>query len=56
MEKRNPKYKVGDKVEFNFDGNTWIGVITDLYEYPSGWDYKIYDMWHAESDILSLIE
>ena len=28
--KREPKYKVGDKVKFEFDGGTWVGTITEL--------------------------
>lgn len=50
--KREPKYKIGDRVSFKFDGGTWVGTITDLYEYPSGWNYKIYDFWHNEWDII----
>lgn len=52
--KREPKYKIGDKVSFKFDGGTWIGTITDLYQYPSGWNYKIYDFWHNECDIIGV--
>lgn len=57
MEKntRNPKYKIGDKVSFDFDGGTWVGTITDIYEYPSGWNYKIYDFWHNECDIVGVL-
>ena len=50
--KREPKYKVGDRVKFEFDGGTWVGTITELYEYPSCWNYKIYDFWHQEWDII----
>lgn len=53
-EKRVPKYKVGDRVKFNFDGGTWVGKITELCEYPSGWNYKIYDFWHNEWDIIDV--
>ena len=50
--KREPKYKVGDRVKFEFDSGTWVGTITDMYEYPSCWNYKIYDFWHNEWDII----
>lgn len=50
--KREPKYKIGDRVSFKFDGGTWVGTITDMYEYPSGMNYRIYDMWHNEWDII----
>ena len=52
MEKKEPKYKVGDWVRFEFDGSTWIGEITELYWFPIGWNYKIYGFWHNESDVL----
>ena len=50
--KREPKYKVGDRVKFEFDGGTWVGTIKDMKEYPSCWNYKIYDFWHNEWDII----
>ena len=52
MKRKEPKYKVGDRVKFEFDGGTWVGTITELYEYPSCWNYKIYDFWHQEWDII----
>ena len=49
---REPKFKVGDRVRFRFNDHIWVGTITGLYEYPSGWNYKIYDFWHNEWDII----
>lgn len=54
--KREPKYKIGDRVEFEFDGGTWVGTITDMYEYPSGWNYEIYDFLHNEWDIIGMAQ
>ena len=50
--KREPKYKLGDKVKFKFDEGTWIGVITNLVWFPAGWNYEIYGFLHNEWDII----
>ena len=53
---QEPKYKIGDKVEFEFDGGTWVGTITDTKKFPSCWNYKIYDFWHNEWDIIGKVK
>lgn len=53
--KAEAQYHIGDKVEFTFDGGTWVGTITDVDVCPACWKYKIYNFWHYEWNIIARV-
>lgn len=55
MERRQPKYNVGDRVEFRYDGTTWVGKIKEINYRPNGLFYKTSNYEICESDILKKV-
>ena len=45
------KFAVGDKVKFECNGGVWVGVITDLKEFQSGWNFEICGFLQKKRDI-----
>jgi hypothetical protein len=51
---REAKYKIGDRVVFEFENKEWVGDIKDVKTFDVGYpSYYIYDLWFSELNIIS---